>query len=88
VKGTIVVDEIIVPITDIYLDNGVINLVAEVSGPMPAVDTRNYVVNDRRGVTIFRGVGISGLKWRKLGAGERLTVIAPVQIMGREAVGL
>lgn len=87
-KGTIVVDEIIVPISDIYLANGVINLVATVSGPMPAVDTRNYVVNDRQGVTVYRGVGVAGLKWRKLDAGERLTVIAPVQIMGREAVGL
>lgn len=87
-KGTIVVDEIIVPIVDMYLDQGLIWFVAEVNGPVPAVDSNDYVVNDRSGATVFQGTGITGLKWDQVPAGSRLWVCASVVVRDREAIGL
>lgn len=87
-KGSIVVDELIIPITDIYLDRGQIWVVATVAGPVPDVDTRDYVINGRDGKTVVRALGISGLRWSRVLAGDSLTVVAPVSFTDRMAAGV
>jgi len=78
-KGAILVDERLIPITDIYLDHGLMVVVGHVVGPFPAVDTRDYVIMDRSGGEYVRGLGVSGLRWDAIAAGDVLTVIVPLQ---------
>jgi hypothetical protein len=84
-KGTIVVDEQLVPITDIYLDGGKMVVVGTVVGPFPAVDTHDYVIMDRSGGEYIRGIGITGLTWGPIPAGDVLTVIVPLEAVGKTA---
>jgi hypothetical protein len=79
VKGAILVDERLIPIIDIYLDHGAMVIVGQVLGPFPAVDTHDYVIMDRSGGEYVRGVGISGLRWGPIAAGDGLTVVVPLQ---------
>lgn len=48
-KGSIVCDELIFPIVDIYLEGGFCVFVGEVTGKLPAVDTVGFRIFDRRG---------------------------------------
>lgn len=87
-KGSIVIDELIIPIVDIYLDRGQFWVVAHVVGPVPDVDTRDYVINGRDGRTVVRAVGIGGLRWSRIKAGHTLTVVAPISFEGCTAAGV
>jgi hypothetical protein len=84
-KGSLAVNEIVVPIVDLYLDEGKLWFVAHITGPVPAVSASGYVVFDRSGGVFFRADGIP-LKWKRVRAGDTLTVIAPLSITGRTAV--
>ena len=87
-KGSVVIDELVIPITDIYLDHGKFWIVAEVTGPIRAVDTRDYIVNGRDGATVVHAKGISGLEWDQLPAGAHLIVITPLSFTDRRAQGV
>ena len=87
-RGAISVDEIIVPIVDIFLDDLKIWIIATAPGPIPAVNTSNYTVHDRQGRTVFRGVEIGGLTWDAVTLGHWLSVELPIVVTDRLAVGI
>jgi len=87
VKGSIVVDEIILPITDMYLDDGQLWFVAHADGPLPAVETADYVICDRSGGVFARAIGVGGVSWRAVGEHGALHVLVPLSLAGRLAFG-
>ena len=88
-KGSIVVDELIVPIVDMYLDHGLIVVTAEVCGPIRAVDAKDYAVHDRQGGLLVRAVGVGGLKWRELRCrSDTLTVVVRLAFIDKLAAGV
>jgi len=86
-RGAIAVDEIIVPIVDIFLDDLKIWIVATAPGPIPAVSTTAYTVHDRQGRVVFRGCEIGGLVWNEVTLGHWLSVELPIVVVDRIAVG-
>jgi hypothetical protein len=85
-KGTIVVDEIIVPIVDIYLDKGCIFVEGQRGGPVRAVNGAGYTVHDRCGVVVYRVDHDPALRWHKVYRGATLTVVVPLGVIDRTAV--
>ena len=79
-KGSIVVDELIVPIVDMYLDHGQIVLVAAITGPIRAVDTSDYVVLDRSGAAVYRSQGRNRVTWGRKEAGSGVTITASLAV--------
>lgn len=86
-RGSIVVDEVIVPITDMWLDDGMIHFEGRVTGPVPDVDTRDYVVTDRSGRVVFVARGVHRLRWAGIGPGRSVVVQAALVVLDQEAVG-
>lgn len=85
-KGTIVVDELILPIVDIYLDGGRIWITAEVLAPVPAVDTGTYVVCDRSGAVVYRSQGeASRITWPEMTGCLTLRITAALAIGDKAA---
>lgn len=81
VRGTVVVDELVIPIVDVYLDRGLIYVVAETRGPLPAGRDVAYRVHGRDGQLVYATApGITGLNWDPVPAGTRLTVVCPLQV--------
>jgi hypothetical protein len=86
-RGSVVVDELVVPIVDMWLADGMLVFAAEVWGPVRAVSTGDYRLHDRDGGLVFRAYGISGLTWPEVPAGSRLVVTCEVSIRGKTAHG-
>ncbi len=85
-KGSIVVGELILPVVDIYLDDGRIWVAAQVTGPVPAVSTGSYVVCDRNGEVVYRSQGDAGrISWPAMCAGPTLRVTAALRAEGKQA---
>ena len=85
-KGSIVVDELILPIVDIHLDYGAIVFTAEVRGPVRAVSTGSYVVCDRSGGALYRSQGEAGrISWAELAAGPTLRIQVDLHIESKQA---
>lgn len=85
-KGSIIVDEVIIPIVDIYVDDGKFVITAETWGPVRAVTAESYVVCDRRGSVVYRtGPGMRGLAWEAIRAGGLLTVTVALSLEGQFA---
>lgn len=51
--GSIVIDELILPLRRLYLDKGLLMVQVRLQGPSRAVDSRGYTLFDRRGLTVF-----------------------------------
>lgn len=80
-KGSIVVNELIIPITSIWLANRRMWFQGEAWGPIPASTASGYAIHDREGATLFRiASGIDGLTWPAVPRGQHLTVIAPIAL--------
>jgi hypothetical protein len=83
--GSIVVDELIIPIVDIHLADGKINFVGRAYGSFPATRARAYTVHGRDGRVIYRTTpGIGGLTWKRVVDGV-LYVYAPFEVTGHTA---
>lgn len=87
VRGSIAADEIVLPIVDMYLDDGKLWFVAHVKGPVLDVHAADYVVYDRSGGVFIRAIGIGGLSWSRVHAGDTLTLITPVRFTEQLAFG-
>jgi len=85
-KGSIVIDELILPITNIYLSGRSICLEATVHGPVRAVSSTDYVVCDRQGGVVYRTVGRTRpVEWGAMGPDTHLTVTLLVEMDNYEA---
>jgi hypothetical protein len=84
--GSIVIDELIVPISGIQLIDGLIRLEAQLYGPLRAVDVDNFTVHDRDGGLVVRVMGCP-IRWKQLGPFDALTVIAPLGLKDKAATG-
>lgn len=80
------VDEIVLPIVDIYLSNGCVIFVGRAHGSFPAVKQRGFVIHDREGGVFCRGSEIGGLSWGRVTSGS-LEVHVPVSLGGKVAIG-
>ena len=81
-KGSIVINETILPITDIYLRHGKIVFVGTVIGPVPATTATSCTIHDAEGHVVTRGVDLKPIRWHDVAAGESLTVHMPVLLNG------
>lgn len=82
-KGSIVVDEIILPIADIRLSRRAFVMTAHVRGPVPAVSTGSYVVCDSEGAVVYRRDTDDRryfLEWAAMPANSGLTVTVTLEI--------
>lgn len=81
-QGSIVVDEIVVPVTDVRLARGGFEIVATVCGPVPAVDTQDYVLYDQAGRVVTHGLCHSRLTWGPVAPGTTLSIVL-LMVTGR-----
>ena len=85
--GSIVVDEQIVPIVELRLDKGALWLIAHVRGPVPAVDTLNYIVVGRDGRQVWHGTAIGQpIRWPVVYALDELSVSLRLEVQGLAAL--
>lgn len=83
-KGAVLVDELILPVVDIYLDDGEINLVAELRGPVRAFASDSYAVTDRSGAVVYRSAGKPGrIDFSETKEGDTVRFIAHLSLEGR-----
>lgn len=80
--GSLVVDEVIVPVVDLYLDHGAFVTISRLHGPLPAVDTRDYVLHDRAGRAVFRSQGHHRLAWPAMPEGGEVFITCEVRVDG------
>lgn len=52
--GSVVVDEVVLPITSLRLTGGRLQIIAEARGPMPCIRLADYVVQGDDGRTVYR----------------------------------
>lgn len=83
--GSIVVDEIIVPVVDVTLDRGAFVITAHVMGPVPAVDTTHYVVMDRQGSVVYRSSGQLRVYWPALTLAQSVQITVDMNVVGKVA---
>lgn len=77
-KGSMVIDEIILPIIDIRLVGGQVEYVAQGFGPIPAVDTRQVAIHDCNGVVVVRlHMDVTPIRWSRVTPGTSVTVVLP-----------
>ena len=74
-QGSIVVDEIVVPVTDVRLARGGFKIIAKVRGPVPAVDTQDYVLYDQAGRVVTHGSCQTRLAWGPVLPGATLSIV-------------
>ncbi len=86
-RGSIVVDELVVPIVDIRLAHGLLVLIASVAGPVRAVSARDYRVHDQDGRLVLDVHAAGGLVWPAVPAGEALYEDCPIQLGGVQRRG-
>lgn len=88
--GTIVVDELILPVIDLYLARGRIYVTALVKGPIRDVNTVGYVVYGRDGEQVWSGVnkhnGGAPIVWSNIGPGTSVFVSVALSIEGKQTV--
>lgn len=84
-RGSLVVDELVLPIVDIRLRGEAFVLTAHVRGPVRAVDGRSgYTVHDEGGAVVYRSTGPHpGFSWPALKAGSELYVTANIDVIGK-----
>jgi len=86
-RGAIVVDELVIPITDVRLRDGCIHIYGELTGPVPARDVDAYSVHDETGGVIYRVHDkAQGLLWEAVPAGDTLAVIVPISVVDKTAI--
>lgn len=78
--GALVVDELIVPVTDLYLSDRAFCAVADIAGPVRAVDTTDYVLCDRSGGTVYRTAGRNRLAWPRMEQGAQIRIMTDLRI--------
>ena len=81
-KGSINVDELIIPIVDIRLDYRMILFTGRLPGPVPAGTYDTYTVHDAEGRVVFRVEGIGDLSWHAVDPGSFLVIEVPLQLYG------
>lgn len=52
--GSVVVDEVVMPITDLWLSGGKLQIAASARGPLPLMHLADYVVIGADGVVVYR----------------------------------
>ncbi len=83
-KGSIVVDELILPIVDIYLEDEKFWVTAQVTGPVPAMRTGLFVVCDRLGGVVWRSQGAADrIQWSAVKDGVTLQFSVALSVEGR-----
>lgn len=77
-----IVDEIIIPITDIRLRNGMFRISASKPGPLPAVEATDYVVCDEGGAVVYRSIEgqLGRLSWGRIESNTTLTIVVEVVV--------
>jgi hypothetical protein len=80
-NGSLVVNEIILPLRDIRVRDGMIWFVASKSGPLPATRAKFWVVIDEQGAVVVRCN--APIEWGEVTDG--VTVTVPLAINGHEA---
>lgn len=78
--GALVVDELIIPVVDVYLGSGAFITTAHLYGPIRAGDSTDYVLMDRAGRTVYRSAGRNRLFWPALPEGAQLMVTTEMQV--------
>lgn len=78
--GSVVVDEVVFPITAVRLTGGKFQITAEARGPMPLVRLANYVVQGDDGRTVYRSSRTDMITVGPLGKGESLTFTLAVEL--------
>jgi hypothetical protein len=81
-KGSLVIDEVVLPIQDIYLRRGEIVFIGRAVGPLPAVTTTSCTIHDADGGIVTRGVDLSPLSWDTVPAGKWLEIHMPLLMNG------
>lgn len=83
--GTINVDELIIPITQVQLEHGAILFRGRLRGPLKASQgTRSYAIHGVDGRVVYRAHGIAGLSWPAVDALSWLDIVCPMQVHGDE----
>lgn len=85
-KGSLVFDEVIVPLVDIYLADGQVWFVGRTTGPVPAVHTTTYTIHDREGGIVVRVVN-ADVHWDDVETHSTLAVVVPLAIRFGTAAG-
>lgn len=84
--GALVVDEVVVPVTGVRLDRGAFVTTAYVRGPVPAVDSTDYVLLGMDGRVVYRSArGVNRVQWPALRPGDTLRVVLASEVAGRTA---
>lgn len=83
--GALVVDEQILPITDLRLADGKLQITAYACGPLPRIRVANYVVHGNDGVVVYRSSRDEATTVGPLNEDETLTFTVNVEITGRIA---
>jgi hypothetical protein len=80
--GSVVADELIFPVDDIYLASGAINVTGRLRGPIRRGTTADYIVCDRAGRAVWRSSGRHRLDWPAMPAGSELRLTSTLTISG------
>lgn len=81
--GTVVIDEVVLPIVGVRLSGGKLRITAEARGPMPLVRLADYVVQGDDGRTIYRSSRTEGITIGPLNERSSLTITLDVEIDNR-----
>lgn len=82
--GTVVIDEHVLPITALHLAGGRIHVTVRITGPLPAVDARDYSLFGRDGSQIVRGNNAGRpIRWQRVGPRDTLAVVIQLEVPGK-----
>lgn len=84
--GSMVIDELIIPITEIRFQNGLIQVHGDIRGPLPAVNTSNWTVHDQDGGLVTRVLNCP-LQWGEIDAFQNLHVVGYISVLNKIAQG-
>jgi hypothetical protein len=83
--GALVVDEQVLPITDLRLTGGKLQITAYARGPLPRIRVANYVVHGNDGIVVYRSSRDETTAIGPLNEDDSLTFTVDVEIAGRVA---
>lgn len=83
--GTVVIDEIPLPITAIELRNGAFQITAEARGPLPEINSASYVLIGSDARVVYRSVRTEPIHIAAE-AGDLFTVEIEADVLGRRSI--
>jgi hypothetical protein len=81
--GSVVIDEVVLPITGLRLTGGKLQITAYAGGPLPRIRVARYVVHGDDGVVVYRSSRDDTTTVGPLGPKDSVSVTLDVEVTGR-----